>query len=318
MLVARAHLVHSALGNAKRGGASAGANGAAGVLRKSLSGKANKLNNNIFYLEQGTGRPLLLVHGWALHGGFFWPQLEALRQHFRIVTPDLTGHGGSSGAPGPFTIQRLADDLHSLLERLGVSEVLAVGWSMGAMVLWDLMARHGAQRFAGLVVVDMTPRVLNAGDWQLGLAGYDADADAQLRSAMWRDWANHTASFAPRICARGLQKERHAIIERAANQMAANAPDAMADLWASMVAQDYRTVLRSIRVPVLIAHGALSQLYPAETAEYLFAQIPDACRIAFPRSGHAPHLEEPERFNLAIEEFAASLEGAGRRQTART
>ncbi|MDE2134919.1 MAG: alpha/beta hydrolase [Alphaproteobacteria bacterium] len=276
------------------------------------------MDGNIFCLDQGTGAPLLLVHGWALHGGFFLPQIQALCQRFRVIVPDLAGHGRSSRAAGPFTIRRLADDLHALLERLGVSDVLAVGWSMGAMVLWDLMARHGAERFGGLAVEDMTPRILNAPGWQFGLSGgYDGEADKHFQSAMRRDWAGHVAAFAPRICARGLQKERSALIERAAVEMAANAAGAMADLWASMVAQDYRTALRSIPVPALIAHGALSQLYPAQTAEYLSAQIPNAHRIVFPRSGHAPHLEEPERFNLAIEEFAASLVGAGRRQVAR-
>ncbi len=283
-----------------------------------MGGRNNQLDSNIFCLDQGTGRPLLLVHGWALHGGFFWPQLQALCQHFRVIIPDLAGHGSSSRVVGPFTIRRLADDLHALLERLGASDVLAVGWSMGAMVLWDLMARHGAKCFGGLVVEDMTPRILNAPDWQFGLSGgYDGEADTHFQSTMRRDWAGHVAAFAPRVCARGLQKERSALIERAAVEMAANTAGAMADLWASMVAQDYRAALRSIPVPALIAHGALSQLYPAQTAEYLSAQIPNAHRIAFPRSGHAPHLEEPERFNLAIEEFAASLEGAGRRQTAR-
>lgn len=250
----------------------------------------------------------MLVHGWALHGGFFRPQLEELSRHFHVIIPDLAGHGRSALASGPFTIARLADDLHALLERLDASDVLAVGWSMGAMVLWDFIQRHGTGRFAGLVVEDMTPRILNTPDWQLGLAGgYDSEADALFQSAMRRDWASHAASFAPRICARGMQDERSVIIARAAEEMSASRPGAMAALWASMTAQDYREALRSVLVPTLVAHGALSQLYPAQMAEYLSVQIPNARRIAFLRSGHAPHLEEPARFNLAIEEFSASL-----------
>jgi pimeloyl-ACP methyl ester carboxylesterase len=260
------------------------------------------------YADQGAGRPLLLVHGWGASGRFFHPQQSALEKGFRVVTPDLRGHGASPCPAGRPTVELLAADLAALAERLELEDAVAVGWSMGAMVLWRALGLGLERRLAGMVVVDMTPRIVNGADWSLGLkGGYDLRTAAAARQAMLADWPAFGAAMARSIVAEGLEAERRDLIEWMALAVARNAPEPLAHLWGSLAGQDFREALARIRTPTLIAHGALSQLYPAETSLYLEDRLPDARRIAFERSGHAPHLEEPELFNRVVAEFAAGL-----------
>jgi pimeloyl-ACP methyl ester carboxylesterase len=78
-------------------------------------------------------------------------------------------------------------------------------------------------------------------------------------------------------------------------------------LWESLVEEDFRPLLPSIRQPTLVVHGAHSHLYGADTAGHLVSALPNARAVAFDRSGHAPHLEQPGLFNATLREFAATL-----------
>ena len=102
--------------------------------------------------------------------GFFVRQ-DALAEDFRIIAIDLRGHGGSRAANGAApTVERMAADVSELAEALGLEGAIGVGWSLGATVLWHVLAGPAAERFAGAVVVDMTARVKNNAEWDLGLA----------------------------------------------------------------------------------------------------------------------------------------------------
>lgn len=265
--------------------------------------------------DAGSGRPLLLVHGWGVHAGFFRHQRSALAGHFRVIAPDLRGHRRAY-RPGELpTVPMLADDLRALAEALDLREALVVGWSMGALALWRALAEGLAPRVAGMVVIDMTPRVLNGPGWTLGLLGQPPAGPAfagQLAAAiaaMRADWPGYCPRVARRIFAAGHDAERQALMDGCTAEIAGNDGATMASLWESLTAEDVRHLLPGITTPTLIAHGALSQLYGPATADYLEQTLPVASRLAFASSGHAPHLEEPEAFNRALVRFADALPG---------
>jgi pimeloyl-ACP methyl ester carboxylesterase len=271
------------------------------------------------YSDTGSGRPLLLVHGWAASGRFFNAQTEVLEKHFRVITPDLRGHGASLSPATPPTVDLLAADLAELVERLGLEDAVAVGWSMGAMVLWRALPLGLLARLAGMVVVDMTPRIVNEDGWSLGLkGGYDKRSAAAARQAMTADWRMFGAAMARSIPAEGLEAERRPLIDWVTHEVAHNTPEPLSHLWGSLAEQDFREDLAGFELPTLIVHGALSQLYAADTSLFLEARLPDARRICFERSGHAPHLEEPELFNRVVTEFAARLPGRDQRTALRS
>ena len=257
----------------------------------------------IAYREEGTGRPLVLLHGLMAHSGFFDSQ-HVLADQFRLIAVDLRGHGQSRSDGGGLTIEKLAQDVAELATALELEEAIGVGWSLGASVLWNVLAGPASSRFAGAVVVDMTPRVRNEGDWDLGLSNEMCEA----RSAAIRDdFAAFAANAGQAIYAQPVAGARRDMADWSSREFACNDADAIGAIWASLVRQDFRPMLAGIGQPTLVIHGAQSQLYGADTADHLVAALPNARAIEFQHSGHAPHIEQPELFNRAIREFAASL-----------
>ncbi len=252
----------------------------------------------IAYSDEGEGRPLLLLHGLMANAGFFESQRE-LKDSFRVIAVDLRGHGRSPTGPVPPTISLLAQDVAGLAGALGLEGAVGVGWSLGAAVLWRVLTGPASRRFAGAVVVDMTPRVLNDEDWDLGLSRETCEARSQ---AIRDDFPAFAAAAGQAIFA-----VPGAEADRAAQDFAANDPAAIGALWESLVEADFRPLLPSIRQPTLVVHGARSHLYGADTAGHLVEALPSARAIAFDRSGHAPHLEQADLFNATLRDFAAEL-----------
>jgi len=277
----------------------------------------------IAYRDEGEGRPLVLLHGLMAHGGFFSGQ-DPLADNFRLIRIDLRGHGESAGpadaaaaeAPARPTVEQMAADVAELAERLGLEDAIGIGWSMGATVLWHVLTGPAARRFAGAVVIDMTARVLNDAEWDLGLSAEACDA----RSAAIRDDFERFAADAgqgifaapvengPFDAAPGVAQGRlRDLADWASFEFARNDPATIAALWASLVRQDVRALLERIEHPTLVVHGARSRLYGDDTADHLVAALPHARAERFDRSGHAPHLEQPELFNRTVTEFADRL-----------
>lgn len=257
----------------------------------------------LWYEDIGRGPVLVGVHGWAMSGTLFAPQ-HRLAGDFRVITPDLRGHGRSSPLPAGGGVATLAADLATLCERLSLERVCLIGWSMGAMVVWRLLAGRAAGRIAAVVVEDMSPRILNDHAWSLGLlGGHDAVSTARLIELMQADWPAYTNLFVPRIFAAGCESTQPPLIEMARMAALRADPASMARLWADMARQDLRDIVRRIAVPALIAHGSASQLYPPAVSDWLARHMADAERVCFARSGHAPHLEEPDRFNRLVADF---------------
>ncbi len=258
------------------------------------------------YRDLGTGPVLLLVHGWAASGDFFDSLVAHLGQDFRIVIPDLRAHGATPAGRAPLNIDLLASDLQTLVETLDLENIVALGWSMGATVLWQMFVRYGHARFAGLVIEDMSPRILNTESWALGMAtGMDIAGSSRAIEAMRSDWPAYAAAFAPRMFARGRAAREPEMVEDIVHRLSRRDGDAMADLWLSMASQDLREALPAMNLPTLVTSGARSEAYGPETSRYLVKTLPDAQTIAFAQSGHAPHLEEPEEFARAVAQFAS-------------
>jgi len=244
------------------------------------------------------------------HGGFFREQ-AALAAQFRLVTIDLRGHGESHRAPAP-TVERIAADVAELVEALGLEGAIGVGWSLGATVLWHVLAGPSAARFAGAVVIDMTARVRNDARWDLGLSPEACEARSL---AIRDDYESFAFSAGQAIFAQPVDPPKTGVANWVSEEFVRNDPTAMAAVWESLVVQDMRQLLASIRHPTLIVHGAQSSLYSDGTADHLVAALPHARAIRFERSGHAPHLEEPELFNDTLKDFAGRLSRARAAQT---
>ncbi len=113
----------------------------------------------LFYRDEGSGPPVLLVHAWSLHSGMWEYQLPALLAGgYRCVMLDRRGHGRSDVTSGGYDLDTLADDLDTLLTHLDLRDVSAIGHSMGVNETLRLLARSGGQRVGRAVfVAGITP-----------------------------------------------------------------------------------------------------------------------------------------------------------------
>ena len=259
--------------------------------------------------DQGSGPVMVFLHGWSLGKEAFAKQRGELSDRYRVVVPDMRGHGDSKKFVEGDGIDTLAGDLEQLLVELDLTDVILVGWSMGALVAWQTVEGPQRGRIRGIVTIDMVPRVLNGDGWQHGLrAGthlYDIDIDL---SKMRDDWRAFTRAYVPMVFASGQAIERRDLIDQMLELVGDNDLESMTNLWHALVHADFVDTVQELDVPTLITYGALSQIYTEDAAAWMDEHIPLSRRVCFDDSGHAPHLEEPEHFNQTLVDFADELE----------
>lgn len=264
------------------------------------------MSNNLLHIRnEGTGRPLVLIHGWSCPGQFFQTQIDALKKDARCIVPDLPGHGETGGRL-PLSIASAADALYAALAERELEDIVLVGWSMGALVAYALIERYGTDRISRLVAVDMSPKVLNTGDWANGtLNGLNADLNRHVLEGMVADWPKLPGRIARRLFADG-RDPAPGLIAYARKEIAASDPEMLRPMWASLTAQDFRPLLKTCPVPFHLAAGLKSQLYGTGVHDWHAANVPDYHFHAFEDSGHAPHMEEPEKFNELLRDLVRS------------
>lgn len=263
---------------------------------------------SLAYRDAGLGTPILLVHGWGVSGALFRAQFNGLTDRYRLIAPDLPGHGASGAFPANGSFATLADTISALVTQLNLKQVVLVGWSMGAMICWDLLSRHPELDIQGLVTIDMVPRLLSEPGWQHGLrSGSGIHVFDPHVEAMNRNWPEFAAHFVQSMFSSVPGMQMQDLIDSSCAVASTNDPASLAQIWMRMAEQDFRANLRDITIPTLVVAGLHSQLYRVTAIEWVAAQVPRARLLKFSHSGHAPHMEEPERFNRMLSEFVDSI-----------
>jgi pimeloyl-ACP methyl ester carboxylesterase len=216
----------------------------------------------LFYRDSGSGEPLLLLHGFTGSGDDWQHVFTDPIAGYRIVAPDLRGHGRSTNPSGVFRFADIARDIFALLDGLGIDRVKAIGMSAGANTLLHL-ATQQPSRITAMIHVSGTPRfpdqaraimrtMMEAGrsetEWT-EMRGRHHHGDDQIR-ALWR----HAREFA----------------------------DDRDDMNFTPVS------LSAITAKTLIVHGDRDPLYPVEQAVELFRGIAGASLWVIPGGGHGP------------------------------
>lgn len=120
--------------------------------------KATVNGIQIAYTDEGKGLPILFLHDFPLSRGAWSKQVDEFKTRFRVITLDLPGFGESEAASGPISVNRLADDLHALLEHLVTGPVILAGHAMGGLVALAFASAF-PKFLRGLVLVGMTARM---------------------------------------------------------------------------------------------------------------------------------------------------------------
>lgn len=261
----------------------------------------------LHYRCVGTGRPIVLIHGWTMNGRFFDRNVEHLARTNQVVTIDMRGHGRSGRDLVHLTMEQLGQDVETVLEHLQLRDVVLGGWSMGMAVVYNYLDLFGTSRLAAVIDIDMTPYLFADAGWEHGVFGnLDAAASLAVQRQMVKDRIGLCETLIPAMFAAGAEVDPDTL--QWWKDESTSVPDLTAlALWVSFSSQDWRPLLPKIDVPVLLAHGAHSQIYPTKVWEALAAAIPTTKTVIFENSGHSPFWEEPDRFNAEVAAFVAEL-----------
>jgi pimeloyl-ACP methyl ester carboxylesterase len=252
------------------------------------------------YDDVGRGRPVVLLHAFPFARSLWRPQREALQAHYRVLTPDLRGFGGSAPFAGPPSLEVMADDVAGLLDALGVREpVVLGGLSMGGYVALAF-ARKYAARLRGLILADTRAEADSAEG--------KANRDRLIAVARERGTAAVLEGMLPKLLGDATRSGRPAVVEEVRRIATAQPAEAVAAALQAMRDRPNSTALLGrIRVRTLVVVGSEDAITPPSVAEAMVHLLPDARLAIIQGAGHLANLEQPEAFTAAVESFLKAL-----------
>ena len=247
--------------------------------------------------DAGSGSAILLVHGIGCRGSIWVNQLHVFAQHHRVLAVDLRGFGGSSKptAPGSYEIDRFADDLIAMVEKLGVAPLHYVGTSLGGYI---------GQAFA-----IRRPDLLRS--LTLCHTASVSSIPARVREARLR--ALHKKSmihYAHLVANQALAVHvRPAVHEWFCEMIADNDREVYEQVFHEGVGDfDVRNKVGAIRVPTMVLVGELDRVIPAAGGRKTAALIAGARLNVIAGVGHCSYVEQPGEFNNLVLGFIDEIE----------
>ncbi|MFI5661294.1 alpha/beta fold hydrolase [Streptomyces sp. NPDC051684] len=250
--------------------------------------------SDLFWIDKGTGRPLVLLHGGFLDHHMWDDQVPQLAADHRVIAPDSRGHGQSPNATGPF---RHTDDLAALLRHLDTGPAILVGVSMGASMAIDTALEHpelvggvvtsGAGTSEPYFTDPWTTGIWTA--WQSAMAAGDVPAAVEAFTTFAAGPHRTLDDLAPRVVDRLRAMTRSTMSKHTAEE-----PD-----W-SVPIQDTWARVAGLTIPVRAINGAVDSPDHIGMAERLIDSVADGRAVSIPDAAHYPNMEEPEAFNEAL------------------
>lgn len=216
----------------------------------------------IYYESVGEGEPLLLLHSGTRTGRMYDPFREELSARYRLIVPDLRGHGGSTNPEGEWSTREMALDMIALLDHLGIERVRGVGASVGGITLLH-MATLAPERVEAMVLVGVGTYIPVS--CREILDGTNAD---DYPEAVWQ---------------RLRQRHRHGDDQIRALYA-----------WVDSLAESYNDLtftpayLATVTARTLVVHGDRDYCFPASMAWDIYQAIPRAWLWVVPNGGHVP------------------------------
>jgi len=262
----------------------------------------------IYYYDWGTGKPVILIHGWPLTSASWEHQARFLAENgFRVIAYDRRGFGRSDWAYSGYDYDTLANDLKRLMDELDLKETTLVGFSMGGGEVSRYLSQHGAERVSKAVLIaSVPPYLLKTTD---NPNGVDKEVFDGIVDAIKKDRAAFLKDFAPKFY--GCTMKNHTVSQPFLDFFCAMAmtgsPKATTDLVRAWSETDFRNDLKRNPVPTLIIHGTNDATVPIEISGKLSADlIPNSTFLEYEGQPHGLISTDYKKLNKDLLRFLNS------------
>jgi non-heme chloroperoxidase len=278
-------------------------------------GQENSGSIELYYEDHGTGKPVVLIHGWPLSGRSWEKQVPVLLDAgYRVITYDRRGFGDSSRPTLGYDYDTFAEDLQSLMTELDLRDATLVGFSMGGGEVARYLGTYGSERVSKAVfMAAIPPFFLKTPDNPTGVDGavfegikkaIAADRPAFL-SKFFADFFN--------VDVLGGKLISDEVVRLSWSIGAGASPKGTLDCVSAWLT-DFRNDLRRINVPTLIVHGDADRITPLDATATPSQTLVNGSRLVVVKGGphglNWTHAEEVNRELLKFVEQAAGV-GAG-------
>jgi len=245
---------------------------------------------------QGSGEPILLIHGYPLDRHMWDAIVPNLAGGFQVIAPDLRGFGQSTGFHETVAMQHFADDLERVLDDLAISlPVTLCGLSMGGYIAWQMWQRH-RNPYRSLIMMDTR-----------AVADSETQARARQQNAIHmlnRGMADIPDAMLPKLLSETTHQKRPELVSQVRQMMLRQSPHGAAAAQRGMAARpDVTALLPEIDLPVLVICGEHDVISTPEEMRQIAGDLPRGKFVSIANAGHLPPLENPAAVCQAIFEF---------------
>jgi 3-oxoadipate enol-lactonase len=248
--------------------------------------------SNICYSDQGKGEAVVLLHGFCGSAEYWEKVIPALSGSYRVIAPDLRGHGASDAPKGAYTIEQMADDVLSLINTLELPDVTLLGHSLGGYITLSFAQRY-ASRLKGFGLIHST-----------AYPDSEEAKEKRLKSVSAIQSQGITAfvdELVPNLFSKAGQTPQQQL-ERAKEIGYKTPPQgAVGAALAMRERPDRRDVISASELPILLVAGAEDGLIPAERT--FTSNKPNITQATIPGAGHMSLFEAPEQLADVIKSF---------------
>jgi non-heme chloroperoxidase len=251
-------------------------------------GKENSGNIDLYYEDHGSGKPIVLIHGYPLSGASWEKQTAVLlAAGYRVITYDRRGFGKSSQPTTGYNYDTFAEDLHKIVTQLGLSDFALAGFSMGGGEVARYLGKYGSKGVSKAVIISgVPPFLLKTAD---NPEGVDASVFEGIKKAVAADRYAFFTEFFKNFYNTDLllgKRVSEQVVQASWNLAAgssATASLACVPTWH----EDFRADVSRIDVPTLVIHGDDDRILPIAASGLRTAKLIKGARLVVVKGG--PH-----------------------------
>ncbi|ACL17469.1 alpha/beta hydrolase fold protein [Methanosphaerula palustris E1-9c] len=274
-------------------------------------GKENSGDIDLYYEDHGTGDPIVLIHGWPLSGASWEKQIQILIDAgYRVITYDRRGFGNSDKPLFGYDYTTFVEDLHSLVNRLGLQDMVLVGFSMGGGEVARYIGMYGSERVKKAVFISaIPPFLLKTAD---NPDGVDSSVFEGLRQGVIADRPAFLSQFLSNfynVDVLGGKLISDQAIQLSWDVASLASPKGTLDCISAWLT-DFRKDLAHIDVPTLIVHGDSDRICPLPvTGERTHEAVKESKLVVVEDGPHGLNWTHAEQLNRALLDFLGPSTG---------